>query len=36
MQSVTHPLSGAIVEGVRLPPGTKISDTDQYDSSDGT
>ncbi len=35
MQTLTHPHSGATILGVRLPPGTKISEKDLYDSSDG-
>ena len=35
MQTIAHPRSGATIEGVRLPPGSKIREDDQYDSSDG-
>jgi hypothetical protein len=36
MQTLVHPLSGATILGVRLPPGTTINEGDYYDSSDGT
>lgn len=35
MQTLIHPVSGATILGVRLPPGTKISEGDKYDSTDG-
>ena len=35
MQTFIHPRSGAIIEGVRLPPGIVINKDDKYDSSDG-
>jgi hypothetical protein len=36
MQTLTHPCSGATIEGVRLPPGSKIREDDKYDSGRGT
>ncbi len=35
MQTLVHPFSGAIIEGVQLPPGSVIREGDKYDSSDG-
>lgn len=35
MQAITHPVSGAAIEGSRLAPGSKIRKDDQYDSTDG-
>lgn len=35
MQTLVHPRSGAIIEGVRLPPDSVIREDDKYDSSDG-
>ena len=35
MQTITHPHSGATIEGIRLSPGSKIREDDWYNSSDG-
>ena len=35
MQTLVHSRSGAIIDGVRLPPGIVINTGDKYDSSDG-
>lgn len=35
MEILAHPTSGAIIEGVRLPPNSDIGKDDWYDSSDG-
>ncbi len=35
MQTHTHPISGVVIQGVRMPAGTTIRETDRYDSSTG-
>jgi len=36
MQTYVHPRSGATIIGVRLPPGSVISENDYYDSTMGS